>query len=794
MCSISRKKVKIISFNLMGADTSSETNVIISYLSTLLSEDHSGNYQFWYQFLHESPDRFSSMMSGLGPSLLDSKVVLELAIRQPSNFENYILASLKELSEASKSIYGTIKLDPEEETPSNYYDLTDEKRLNAIHFALTTLPTFLSTLLRSNQLLSSLAFLDTELFDEIAKHQPSAAEFEKRKKKLPKTKKMAKNEQTEDTKNHEEEDEEKPNEEQNSEKQTTKATQPKKKKTLSPEKQLAKRARLRYFAMRRQRGSLFSDLANYLSILLFKPELTVLGNKGNSTSLHSWSYVSQNVDQIRSDIAHNLLFLGNIFDMVKIYRLERPINSLMVNFSDGSFPLHQLILSLGNIQSMPKNSFSPKLIHNSLALIVMLFGFKGCKSLFTEIELSNYTRIFFQVNKSKNSNIKLQRFLLDQNDQFSVEWISFLFISLYSQPELLEMIISNEEISKEVIKFLLNVADHRFQKEGISYLHSVILTILLFILETDENHPPPMLRKPNQNKTKSTPSSQQQSNQTNNIQNENNPQQDNENGENDKDHNDENDNKKGDDNNGENDQSPKDKATEKSAQKGNTTKKAKSKAIAEFRSRFVLNYFDDPINPGDIKDTCFADFILSTLMHFCTGPDFLPSFCCVFHLIVPHVQDISLDTAILLFQLYENCTINVQNLFIDAFATLVQIPRLHSSIKTVLFHKWQLFIDPEEHPGKEEQLEIIRTFIKKAKRALIKYGPSTKLGIESAAEVISHMNIQIKKTFPNPKYFLRHPITTGADVEKTWESWSALLCQIAAISEIKSIKKIGQSQ
>lgn len=872
----------------MGSESSVENTPTNDYLNKLLTFDYTEDYHFWYEYLKNSPNRLSrpapstENQNELGSEVVppDARFIYELADRKSKNFENFILTSIKEITDASKAIE-TRSNTEDDDTSNDNYDLTNEQNLNALHFALTTLPTALTLLLKDKKLASSLAFLDSNVFDEVVKIFPEASEFSKRKKKQKKIKKNEKTQSTqpkstENEKNENEEEDKDDDEEKETEvdsaNQTQNITPQKKKKKLSPEKQLKRDERLHYLRMRRQRGSIFSLLTENLINLLFKPGLTISINKSNQGEKNGfWCHSSFRVDQIRYDIVHCLIFLSSIIDSSRIYELKNPVTSYIESFSNrgNEFPLTQFLISITNMEFATSNSrhepIADRLLQNCIALVISMFQFSSFKENLKSIDARTLARVFFapkKVEKSskddQNNENKFDRlfghFLIKSPNKFYVEWISLLFISFFSNQTFLKQVTRSPSASKEIIEFILSqpVVDQGATK--VSYIHSVILTTLLFILQ-NAPIPPEILQQlkdakaKNENNSKSETDTKINSNESNSKSetatkinsNESNSK----------------------DLNAKEDEKNKKETKEEKA-------KRKKEMKLEFKKKFYITYLDDPFAPSsqranpnvklDDDDSCLGDFIVNKLLNFCRTETFLPSFICALHLIVPHITDFTLETALNIFNLYEKCSPEIKNQFIDIFATVVQIPKRHSSIKTVILMKSNLFKssvlsnpvsqppkksstkesaknsaqnkkksindddddddsyddeydeyevdddDEEEEAAKSEQkntvttseqIVIIHKFISMSKKILLKKvsGNEQKtMDIMKIADVMCRMNIKLRRRFPNRKSFLKHPVTNGSEIEKSWSDWSVLICKKTSLQELKSLRKLADSQ
>lgn len=843
----------------MGTESSIENTPTNSYINNLLSLDYTEDYHFWYEYLKNSPDRLlrpppsPDNPNDLGSQVVppDARFLFEVAEKKSKNFENFILTSIKEITDAAKVTEARNSPDDDDTDNNNRYDLTNEQNLNAIHFALTTLPTALTLLLKNKKFVSSLAFLDSGVFDEVVKVFPDASEFSKRKKKVKKSKKIEKQQinqqQTANEKNEEEDekdDEEKENENETSNQAQTATAQPqKKKKKLSPERQLRKNERLHYLHMRRQRGSIFSLLTGSLIDLLFKSGLTISINKSPNSNDKTpfWCHSSYHVDQIRYDIVHNLVFLSSIIDSSSIYKLQKPVTSFIESFSshEKEFPLTQFLISITNMEFATATArhepITSRLLQNCIALVISLFQFTSIKESLRSIDARTFARVFFApkkvVKKSKDENNTentferlFGHFLIRSPNKLYVEWISLLFISFFSNQTFLKQVVRCPSAAKEVIEFILSQPVVEQGSGKVSYIHSVILTTLLFILQ---NAPPPPELQLQLKKAKEEALAKSEVNDQNPPKNE------------------------------------------------NTTKKRKKLTAAEkeaikleFKKRYFITYLDDPFAPTnansdqkthlDDDGSGLADFIVNKLLNFCQTETFLPSFICALHLIVPHITDFTLETALNIFKLYEKSPPEVKSQFLDIFATVVQIPKRHSSIKTIILMKTNLFKssaftettaksapsksrqqsksakpssknkrknddvddddedsdddndydeyeddedddEEEENKGstKSEQMKILHKFISRCKKILLKKVSSNEhktIDINQIADVMCKMNIKLKKMFPNRKSFLKHPVTNGAEIEKAWGEWAILICKKTSLNELKSLRMVADMQ
>ncbi|OHS93998.1 hypothetical protein TRFO_11494 [Tritrichomonas foetus] len=456
-----------------------------------------------------------------------------------------------------------------------------------------------------------------------------------------------------------------------------------------------------YFrSLRPFRGCFITSYTRIITSLLFKPGLTISGRK---KAQKMWVHTSHIADFTRNDIVRAILVLLSPQNCSKV---GSSISRIL--FTSTSFSLTSDNSALND--SVENSNNIPEICTSFIGSVVNIFQTCtmrlkcSCLALYATLFLKSEFRDAmdaYDPSKLVSPMFRGSVFAFNPKSPISNLEISYIFMIMIGNKRVLPELTNNSLYVKLIIEYLLNLSQQKLETEGVSYIHSIILTTLLLILQSLND-----FRFLN---------------------------------------------------------------TEHD--------------IEIDEENDISNYgVNDEVKP------CFADFIINALLDFCNRDSFLPSFICVLHLLAPAIKKLTLTTASRIFDLFEKSQNDVRKLLIDIFATVVQLPRKHSSLKAFIILKCAYFKVENAIETEKEQILIINKFLLVARKRLMKRFEQTKLDVQSIEQVMRTM--KLKKHFPQPKSFLKKPKATGVEITRTWKEWAGLLVQMASPEEFKTLKKI----
>ncbi|OHT01033.1 hypothetical protein TRFO_07706 [Tritrichomonas foetus] len=444
-------------------------------------------------------------------------------------------------------------------------------------------------------------------------------------------------------------------------------------------------------AMRIHDGHVTASFTDAVSGLLFKEGTTLNGTNGE------WVQTNPDANEMnrtRSDLLHAILLVSSLH----VFAPNNANNHPEISASLDNLPHASIIKSTCRIafryMSEKGDSTTVLLLKNALTLCIRLFTNVNFRQAFKSVSPQNLLRGLY----ISETNLPP---LFTPLDPISKESLSFLYMCALFNPGFVEA-LTKKDHSNNFLFHLLWAAQLFFEKEGVNYIHSIILSTVLLIVADPE-------------------------------------------------------------------------AAVKLNQPFNKDKNVMT----------GCNY-----KPAD--NISYGDLILNVLLNFCQRESFLPSLICVFHMISPHVNVFSLETASSLMVLFERVYDKHKSflpLFLEVFATIVQQrDNKKNGFCPVIFSRAKLFKEiTSDLPSVQKTLPIIRRYIKKA-RITIKNENKQNINVYEVSGILAKINTE--QLFPNPQMFIKHPHIFGGEIEKTWDQWADLVFQKTCEPEVKNIKKL----
>ena len=246
-------------------------------------------------------------------------------------------------------------------------------------------------------------------------------------------------------------------------------------------------------AMMANEGRVVESLISSLCACLYKKGMTL------DPKEEEWIQNSQNAkifNPMRTSVVHFLLFLHSLNFFLPKEMEPKP--NFVVDFSE--FPYSSFIISVSNVAAKYiSNTYNKiveidnqKLLLNCYALLNRFFTLKEFQKSFAKVECSQLILSFIlpQLLKESTDSIKSGNptkypLIFQPLDPLASESLTFLYMSLLFHPELKNYIAKNG-FSNRFIYYLLYASQYTFEQLGVCYIHSIILSCILLLVEPEE--------------------------------------------------------------------------------------------------------------------------------------------------------------------------------------------------------------------------------------------------------------------------------------------------------------------
>jgi hypothetical protein len=219
------------------------------------------------------------------------------------------------------------------------------------------------------------------------------------------------------------------------------------------------------------KGVSLSVFINSLQRLLFKPGLTLLSRTSHwgEAPDEPPSYL-----KTRRDVVHSFVGIMSLpFFCPKV--LTRTTFRLPLS----EFPYKRFVESLCHVSASyletresGENLLLADLLRNSFTLVAFLFPLPGVRSAIAELDATLLVEAFAMPGAPP---------LFDGSCLFLGESISFFYVTVTSHVDFLGA-LNDSGVSNGVVLGLIQVAKTAFERIGFSYLHSIIVSIILLLV------------------------------------------------------------------------------------------------------------------------------------------------------------------------------------------------------------------------------------------------------------------------------------------------------------------------
>ena len=421
----------------MGAESSYENTSSLQHLKSLVVSPKGGDVSFWFTLFKRAPTPLSS------EDLVDLRFLCDVGSRFPSNLENLACFSLMCAAEAAEC--------------SEPFDST---MINSLSLAVKVLTAVVLATVRRRCLSKVLHHLDAKFFVEAAENDPqmqclvneSDLFFPRLPARLqPDATVIVSME----------------GDKESLEKVSVVIRE------FDNDGMPTKKELIRYYkAVRKLRGNVFTRFFDILMSLMFKPGLTISVRKNNNLNA-AWKHTGNHADFIREEILRALLILLNL-DNFKVLDPQMSADSRFTSVLNAEIAIdRKFSFRLLSSICAVLNNCSKKLAQMMLCLAVVLFRS-------TEF---NYELASFDSNKLISLFFVNTKFSLNENDSLSLEKLSLFFMCLATNNAFAEIFINNSDSIIDVLTYLLNIANLKYNESGSNYIHSIIVTSILLIFQ-----------------------------------------------------------------------------------------------------------------------------------------------------------------------------------------------------------------------------------------------------------------------------------------------------------------------